>query len=171
MLELKANPTQLPKDAFSMVCKIYKKYLNPEVVCDEYLNFIQCFDVFLKTDELPKYLYSDNDIAKDSDSEFETENDDDDDDSYSLKNEIENHGSLLPVFRAFMRNGLHSLFPNIYIILKLGLTLPVGSVSTERSFSKLKPIKTRLRSTMGNDRLEGLMIMSCENDINIKHQL
>jgi len=46
MKELKANPTQLPKDAFSMVCKIYKKYLKPEVVCDEYLNFIQCFDVF-----------------------------------------------------------------------------------------------------------------------------
>ncbi|CAI6370706.1 unnamed protein product [Macrosiphum euphorbiae] len=153
MKELKANPTQLPKDAFSMVCKIYKKYLNPEVVCDEYLNFLQCFDVFLKTDELPKYLHSDNDIAKDSDSELETENDDDDD-SYSLKNEIENHGSLLPVFRVFMRNGLHTLFPNIYIILKLALTLPVGSVSTERSFSKLKLIKTRL-STMGNDRLEG----------------
>ena len=69
-----------------------------------------------------------------------------------------------------MRNGLHTLFPNIYIILKLALTLPVGSVSTEKSFSKLKLIKTRL-STMGNDRLEGLMIMSCENDINIKHQL
>ena len=63
MKELKANPTQLPKDAFSMVCKIYEKYLKPEVVCDEYLNFIQCFDVFLKTDELPKYLHSYNDIA------------------------------------------------------------------------------------------------------------
>lgn len=84
-----------------MVCTIYKKYLIPEVICDEYINFIQCFDVFLKTDELPKYLHSDNDIANDSDSELETENYDNDvdDDSDSLKNEIENHGSLLPVFR------------------------------------------------------------------------
>lgn len=73
-------------------------------------------------------------------------------------------------YRVFMRNGLHTLFPNIYILLKLSLTLPVGSVSTERSFSKLKLIKTRLRSTMGNDRLEGLMIMSCENDININYE-
>jgi len=99
--ELKANPTQLPKDAFLMVCTIYKKYLKPEVICDEYLNFIQCFDAFLKTDEFPKYLHSDNDIAKDSDSELETENYDNnvDDDRDSLKNEIENHGSLLPVFR------------------------------------------------------------------------
>jgi len=40
---------------------------------------------FLKTDELPKYLHSDNDLAKDSDSELETENNDyDDDDSYSF---------------------------------------------------------------------------------------
>jgi len=83
-----------------MVCKIYKKYLKPEVVCNEYLNFIQCFEVFFKTDELPKYLHSDNAITKDSDSELETENyDDDDDDSYSLKNEIKNHESMLPVFR------------------------------------------------------------------------
>lgn len=69
-----------------------------------------------------------------------------------------------------MRNVLHTLFPNIYTRLKLSLTLPVGSVSTERSFSKLKLIKTRLRSTMGNDRLEGLMIMSCENEININYE-
>jgi len=69
-----------------------------------------------------------------------------------------------------MRNGLHTLFPNMYIILKLALTLPVGSVSTERSFSKLKLIKTRLLSTMGNDRLEGLIIMSCESDININYE-
>lgn len=83
-----------------MVCTVYKKYLIPEVICDEYLNFIQCFDVFLKTDELPKYLHSDNDIASDSDSELETENYDNEvDDSDSLKNEIENHGSLLRVFR------------------------------------------------------------------------
>ncbi|CAI6354574.1 unnamed protein product [Macrosiphum euphorbiae] len=69
-----------------------------------------------------------------------------------------------------MRNGLHTLFPNIYTILKRALTLPVGSVSTERNFSKLKLIKTRLRSAMGNDRLEGLMIMSCENDINFIYE-
>lgn len=65
-----------------------------------------------------------------------------------------------------MRNSLHTIFPNIYIVLKISSTFPVGSVETE-SFSKLKLIKTRLRSTMKNDRLEGLMIMSCENDINI----
>lgn len=41
MKELKANSTPLPKDAFLMVCKMYKQNLKLEVVCEEYLNFIQ----------------------------------------------------------------------------------------------------------------------------------
>lgn len=54
--------------------------------------------------------------------------------------------------------------------IETALTLPVGSLSTERNYSKLKLIKTSLRSAMGNDRLEGLMIMSCENDINFIYE-
>ena len=38
-------------------------------------------------------------------------------------------------------------------------------VSAEISFSKLKLIKSRFRSTMGQDRLESLMLMSIECDI------
>ena len=69
-----------------------------------------------------------------------------------------------------MRNNLCGLFPNIYLFLKISLALPVGSVSTERSFSKLKLIKNRLRSSMTNTRLESLMILSCENDVNIDYE-
>lgn len=47
----------------------------------------------------------------------------------------------------------------------------MGSASTERSFSKLKLIKSRLRSTMTNGRLESLiMTLSCEYDINIDYE-
>lgn len=41
------------------------------------------------------------------------------------------------------------------------------SVSTERSFSKLKLVKTKLRITMSEDRLESLMKITCEPDVNI----
>lgn len=54
-------------------------------------------------------------------------------------------------------------------MVKIALTLPVGSATTERSFSKLKIIKNRLRSTMAGERLENLMKISCENDIDIDY--
>jgi len=54
-------------------------------------------------------------------------------------------------------------------MVKIALTLPVGSAITERSFSKLKIIKNRLRSTMAGERLENLMKISCENDIDIDY--
>lgn len=56
-------------------------------------------------------------------------------------------------------------------MVKIALTLPVGSATTERSFSKLKIIKNRLRSTMAGERLENLMKISCENDIYIDYNI
>lgn len=55
------------------------------------------------------------------------------------------------------------------MVIKIALSLPVGSVTTERSFSKLKIIKNRLRSTMTGERLENLMKISCESDIDINY--
>jgi len=52
-------------------------------------------------------------------------------------------------------------------MVKIALRLPVGSVTTERSFSELKFIKNRLRLTMAGERLENVMKISCENDIYI----
>ncbi|KAG9282427.1 zinc finger MYM-type protein 1-like [Astyanax mexicanus] len=47
--------------------------------------------------------------------------------------------------------------------LKLFLTIPVTVASAERSFSKLKMIKNYLRSTMSQDRLSGLAMLSIES--------
>ena len=56
-------------------------------------------------------------------------------------------------------------FGNISKLIKIALTIPLTSASAERTFSKLKIIKNRLRSTMRQDRLQSLMIMSIESDI------
>ena len=40
-----------------------------------------------------------------------------------------------------------------------------GELAAERSFSTLKRVKTRLRSSMVQNRLEGLMLMSIERNI------
>ena len=42
------------------------------------------------------------------------------------------------------------------------LTLPVTSASVERSFSKLSHIKSKLRTTMSQERLEALMLCAVE---------
>jgi len=53
----------------------------------------------------------------------------------------------------------------VWIALRILLTIPVTVASGERSFSKLKLIKTYVRSTMGDERLSSLAILSIENDI------
>jgi len=45
------------------------------------------------------------------------------------------------------------------------LTIPLSVASAQRSFSKLKLIKSYLRSTMSQQRLNKLALLSIEKDI------
>ena len=47
----------------------------------------------------------------------------------------------------------------IYVLLVISANLPVTNCECERSISMLKLMKTSLRSTMGNERLNGLALM------------
>jgi Domain of unknown function (DUF4371)/hAT family C-terminal dimerisation region len=76
-----------------------------------------------------------------------------------------NRDSPNDVLKYIINDRLIPIFPNLYIALKILLTLPVSVASGERSFSRLKLIKNYLRSTMTQDRLSGLSILSIENDI------
>ncbi|KAK9076784.1 hypothetical protein SSX86_005118 [Deinandra increscens subsp. villosa] len=58
-----------------------------------------------------------------------------------------------------------NFFPNALIAYRIMLTVPVTVASAERSFSKLKLLKSYLRSTMTQERLNGLAILSIEDDI------
>ena len=55
--------------------------------------------------------------------------------------------------------------PNLWIALRILLTIPITVAGGERSFSKLKLIKTYLRTTTNDDRLSSLAILSIENEI------
>ena len=56
-------------------------------------------------------------------------------------------------------------YPNVSIAYRILLTVPVTVASAERSFSKLKLLKNCLRSTMLQERLNGLAMCSIEKDI------
>ncbi|XP_074341767.1 uncharacterized protein LOC141679157 [Apium graveolens] len=56
-------------------------------------------------------------------------------------------------------------YPNAWIDYIILLTIPVTVAYTERSFSKLKLIKCYLCSTMSQERLSGLAMLSIENDM------
>ena len=63
------------------------------------------------------------------------------------------------------KTGLCEIFSNLTVALRILLTLPVTVASGERSFSKLKIIKNYLRTTMTQNRLVSLSILSIEKEI------
>lgn len=60
---------------------------------------------------------------------------------------------------------LKEAFPTLLRLLQIALTICVSSASCERSFSALKRIKTYLRSTMLEERLVSLAVLSIEREI------
>ena len=58
-------------------------------------------------------------------------------------------------------------FPNIHAALRVMATIPVTSCECERSVSVLRRLKTYLRNTMCQNRLNGLSLMSIHRDITI----
>ena len=57
------------------------------------------------------------------------------------------------------------LLDQVVTILKLILIMPATNATSERSFSALRRVKTYLRSTMGQDRLNDLMLLHVHKDI------
>jgi len=56
-------------------------------------------------------------------------------------------------------------FQNVETCLQIFLTMPITNCSSERSFFSLKRIKNRLRSTLSQENIDALGILSIESDI------
>ena len=61
--------------------------------------------------------------------------------------------------------GFIESLPNLIIAIRIFLTMSISVASCERSFSKLKLIKSYLRSPMSQIRLTSIAILSVERDI------
>ena len=60
--------------------------------------------------------------------------------------------------------GEGSFSPNLCVLGKLILVMPATNAVNERSFSALKRVKTYLRATTGDSRLNHLMILHAHKD-------
>ena len=60
--------------------------------------------------------------------------------------------TISDVLTALISTGQDEAFPNVCRVIRLVLTLP-----TERSFSAMKNVKTRLRSSMSDSWMVGLL--------------
>lgn len=101
-----------------------------------------------------------------------TDNHGSDIDPADLANELKMLASLLTsqstaigALKFIQDNKLSHAVPNAAVALRILLTIPITVASGERSFSKLKLIKTYLRSTMSQDRLNSLALLSIERKI------
>ena len=64
-----------------------------------------------------------------------------------------------------------SLLSEVCLLLQLILVLPATNATSERSFSALRRVKSYLRNTMGQERLNSLMVLHVHKDLTDKLNL
>jgi hypothetical protein len=77
------------------------------------------------------------------------------------KNIIDLYFEVLPLKQAF---------PCILSLIIGAMTIPVSSTTTERTFSKMKLIKTAARNSMSDNRLSDLSLLAIERDFCIDYE-
>lgn len=96
-------------------------------------------------------------------------------DEDQLKTELKVFHSRFPaknlkeMFAMLRENRGQLIFPTFMKMIQIYTTLLVTTASVERSFSKLKIIKHKLRSLCGEERLSDLLLLATENGIQINH--
>ena len=82
-----------------------------------------------------------------------------------LSNLVPPTSTAIDCLNFIIKSKYNTVFPQVVTAIKILLTIPVTVASGERSFSRLKLIKTYLSSTMAQDRLSGLAIIAIEKDV------
>ena len=79
---------------------------------------------------------------------------------------------LLEIYRTFSRGSAKLLFfvSTIVTLIVGAMTIPVSSTTTERTFSKLKLIKTSARNSMSDNRSSNLSLITIERDFSIDYE-
>jgi hypothetical protein len=73
--------------------------------------------------------------------------------------------SMHSLLEAFTISKLNDSFPNVKIALKHFISIPCSNASGEKSFSVLKRVKNYQRTSLSNENMSSLALMSIENCI------
>ena len=73
--------------------------------------------------------------------------------------------SVKMLYKILIDKKLVSTFPNVEVAMRIYLSLIVSNATGERTFSKLKLIKSEKRTCMVQSRLTCLSLMSIENEL------
>lgn len=60
------------------------------------------------------------------------------------------------------------VFPNLFKLIQVGLTIPISSATCERSFSSMRRIKNWLRTSMAQEKFTDLSVINIERDLSSK---
>ncbi len=83
-----------------------------------------------------------------------------------LKNAKYTEGFKNPDFSKFLKmNNLEDAFANISVAFRIFLSLAVTNCSSERSFSYLKRLKSYVRSSLIEEKLNSLALLTIESDL------
>ena len=78
------------------------------------------------------------------------------------RSDMHEYCKLIELLQFIVENNLEAVLSELTKLIKILLTIPMTTSEPERCFSTLKRIKTFLRSTMNNDRLNALAVLSIE---------
>ena len=73
--------------------------------------------------------------------------------------------SFNDILKYMFDNDFHRLYPNLFQLAKLCATIPVTSSECEQTHSKVARVKSAVRCSMTDDRLEHLVFVNVEHDI------
>ncbi|PKA46806.1 hypothetical protein AXF42_Ash015700 [Apostasia shenzhenica] len=91
-------------------------------------------------------------------------------DLLKLDNQLDNyifdmHSSDDFAAKKLVETNRHIIYPLVYLLIKLVLTLPVATASIERAFSAMNIVKSRLRNKMGDLWMNDCLVTFIERDI------
>ena len=150
-------------DSISAFCRNYN--VNEDECGRELLSFAGTFKKFKSCYQIRR--------ADDGDVEEETFNDDEDDgtalaskgDGEKIEEFTSNSFNRALEILANPAYHLVDAYPVLYKVYGTILAIPFTSCTAERTFSVLNRVKSRLRSTMEQDRLDALLLIAIEQQI------